>query len=215
MEKATEIVEYLKTAYGPEAIILHGSRSIGKERLHSDWDILMLFNSEPSKKSNREDVYGEDVEWKAFVLPVSQSAILDDFGVVLQNAKVLWEKDNEGSELLELAQSEYSKGAQLTPEDHTRYRQFLVHKLHSLEDDRDTPYMFLRHLGEFFSRATNWWFEILHDEHRKPFYIALPTIQERDSEYYRLLMILCGDGSKNEKIEAAQAVVKKLFPYED
>lgn len=212
MEKAQVIVDYLKATYEPEAVILHGSRAIGKERQHSDWDILMLFKSEPIRKSNREDIEGEDVEWKAFTLPVEQSRVLDDFGVVLQNARVLWERNGEGNNLLELAQSEYAKGAQLTKEDHIRYRQFLTHKLHSLEDDRDTPYMFLRHLGEFFNRASNWWFEVLHDELRKPLYIALPEIQERDPEYFELLMILCGENSKQNKIDAARGVIARLFP---
>ena len=193
-------------------IILHGSRAIGMEREHSDWDMLLLFNEKPALASNREDIAGEDVEWKGFVLPIDKEDVLDLCGVVLQNARVLWEEQDEGSTLLRIAKEEYAKGAQLTNADRVRYRQFLVHKLHGMEDDKENPYLFFRHLSEFFTRSVNWWFELLHDENRKPFYLAFPEIEKRDPEYYQLLLVLCGESTRDQKLTAARTVIQKLFP---
>ena len=129
----------------------------------------------------------------------------------LQFAKVLWEEDSVGSALLEKAFDTYSKGPQLSQDDLRREKQFLVHKLLGMQDDVDTPYMFLRHLGVFLSRASNLWFEVLHNEFSKPFYLAVPEIKERDPEYYEHLDILPSHASSLKKIEASQWIAQKLF----
>jgi len=54
------------------------------------------------KKGSREKIENEDVELKSYTLPVE--SILDTCDIILQFAKVLWEKDGEGTELLERAQ---------------------------------------------------------------------------------------------------------------
>ncbi len=211
MNKEAAIAKFLLDKYKPEAIILHGSRAVGQNRAHSDWDILMLFTEETTKKSNRERIVGEDVEWKGIRIPILDERIYDDLGVILQFAKVLWEEGKTGSELIEQAKRVYSKGSQIDPSKHARCKQFLEHKLNGMLDDVNTPALFLKHQYEFFARATNWWFEILHNENERPFYFALPEIEKRDKEYYDLLMIVCGQGSNEEKIEAGKKIVPKLF----
>lgn len=206
------IVEYLKSKHHPVAILLHGSRAVGKNRLYSDWDIIMLFNEEIPRKGYREEVDGEDVEWKAFQLPISDDKIIDTFDVYLQFAKVLWEKDSIGTDLLQKAITRYNRGPNLSKDTIKREKQFFEHKILGMKDDKDTPYMFLRHVSILFNRASNMWFEILHNEFAKPFYIAVPIIQEKDFEYYQHLMILCSnDSSNDEKIVSAEWVAGKLF----
>ena len=100
MEKQNQIVEYLRENYKPDAIVLHGSRATGMQRPHSDWDIILLFNAQPERSSKREEIAGEDVEWKTILLPVTGDNILDVCGVQFQFTKLLWEKDGVGTELL-------------------------------------------------------------------------------------------------------------------
>ena len=210
-EKAEKIVEVLKEKYNPVAILLHGSRAVGKERPHSDWDILMLFNGDIPRRGYRESIDEEDIEWKAFKIPTATDSIVDIFGIYLRFAKVLWEEGSAGSTLLEKASATYAKGPQLSQDDIRREKHFLEHKLLGMQDDVDTPYMFLRHLGVFFSHSVNIWFEVLHNEFPKPFYLAIPEIKERDPEYSKHLYILPSNASNQEKIDAARWIVQKLF----
>tara|TARA_B100000508_G_scaffold60333_2_gene47517 strand:+ start:63380 stop:64018 length:639 start_codon:yes stop_codon:yes gene_type:complete len=205
-----KIIQHIKETHNPQAIILHGSRAIGKERGNSDWDLYLLYTDTPPHFSGREDVEGADVEWKAVKAPVKENEILDVFGVQLQFAKVLWEEESVGSTALNAARSLYEKGVTLSKEDKERMEQYLTHKANSLKDDIDTPYMFLRHQYAFFERAINWWFE-MRGEYRKPFYVAMPRIKEEDPEYHDLLMKIAGDSPNKEKVWVAEEIAAKLF----
>ncbi|MBI2030781.1 nucleotidyltransferase domain-containing protein [Candidatus Kaiserbacteria bacterium] len=212
METAQKIVDHLRGAYHPVAILLHGSRAAGKNRPHSDWDIVLLFDAEVPAKSGYEGIEGEDVDWKAVQLPLEQKNILSTFGPRLQEARVLWESGSAGSLLLEQALAEYRKGVHFDETELKSARQFFEHKISGMKDDRDTPYMFLRHLSVLYAKASNFWFNVLHNEFSKPFYVAVPTIQSKDPEYYQRLMVLCSSSySNDEKIKAAEWINKKLF----
>ena len=90
IEKQQKIVEILREKYNPIAILLHGSRAVGKARSHSDWDIIMIIRDQIPRRQYRESIDGEDVEWKAFNIPKENDSIIDIFEVYLQFAKVLW-----------------------------------------------------------------------------------------------------------------------------
>src|SRR3989338_6636415 len=125
METKEQIVSFLKDKYHPIAILLHGSRSVNKERPHSDLDIIMLFDKEVSMKGYREEVNGADVEWKASTLPIKDNEIISTFDVCLQFEKILGEANGEGSDLLRRAQVEYEKGPKPYTQDETkREKQF-------------------------------------------------------------------------------------------
>jgi len=211
MEKEQRISNFLQEKYIPDAIILHGSRASGMNRAHSDWDIYLIFKEKPAVTFHREEIDHEDVEWHGVMLPSSDNEILETFGVHLQSSKVLWEKDSIGTKLLEKAKTFYARGVRVSKSDRAKYKQYLTHKVHGMADDLNTPYMFLRHQYAFFERASNWWFE-LRGMYRKPFYTAMPYIQEHDPEYYSLLMQICNAAVSNrDKILVAQSVVQKLF----
>lgn len=211
MSTADAIACHLREKYGPIAVILHGSRAVGMNRPHSDWDILVLFTEKPAMALNREEIAGEDVEWEAVKVPVAENTILDTVGVELQFGKLLWEDESRaGTRLLEQAAAFYAKGVQVTDADRAKYKQYLCHKVASMEDDIATPYMFLRHQYAFFLRASNWWFE-LNGQYPKPFYMAMPIIRERDPEYHELLLTFSAEGSNESKIAAARCLVSRLF----
>ena len=193
MTTADEIARQLRREYGPTAVILHGSRAAGMNRSRSDWDILLLFSRKPRMSINREEIAGEDVEWKAVVTPVAEDALLGAVGVELQFGRVLWEDEAcAGTRLLEQAAAFYAKGVQVTEADRAKYEQFL------------------RHQYAFFLRASNWWFE-LQGQYPKPFYMAMPIIRERDPEYHELLLTVSAAGPNHTKIAAARRLVSKLF----
>lgn len=211
MDKEKSIIDFLRNKYNPTAIILHGSRAVKMERKNSDWDIFMIFKNEIPRSNFREEIDNEDVEWKAFKMPIDDKNILSTFDVYLQNARVIWEKDNDGSNLIESAKKVYSHGPNLTKDDIEREKIFLKHKLNGMIDDIDTPYMFLRHLNVFFNRASNMWFEIINNKFPMPYYLAMPKIQEEDSEFALNLLILSSNNSNQEKINAAEKIIKRLF----
>ncbi len=187
MTESARIVQHLREKYGPVAVILHGSRAVGYERPHSDWDLFLLFLDDPKSSVDRLEIDGQDVEWQGLRVPVPESEFLRLCGVQLQFAQILWEDDSRaGTSLLSLASAFYAKGIQLTDAQRATYKQYLTHKANGMEDDIDTPYLFLRHQHIFLERASNWWFE-LRGEFRKPLYVAMPTIQRRDPEYFNLL----------------------------
>jgi len=208
---ADAIVSLLRERYGPVGILLHGSRAVGMERMHSDWDVSLLFTEMPVLTLNREELAGEDVEWTAVRVPVAADAIQEAVGLELQHAKVLWEDESHaGTKLLEQAATFYGKGVRLSEADRAKYKQYLSHKVAGMQDDIETSYMFLRHQYAFFLRASNWWFEV-RGMYPKPFYLAMPFIRDHDPEYHGLLLTVSSKGSNEAKVSAARQLVSRLF----
>lgn len=211
MDKEAAITTYLRQQYQPLAVVLHGSRAIGQQRRHSDWDVFLLHHEPPTRAFGREAVAGEDVEWQAITVPVADQALLKTCGVVLQFARVLWEDAScAGSTLLRQAAAFYARGVALTDADKAAYRQYLIHKAHGMEDDAGTPCMFLRHQQAFLERATNWWFEMRGD-YKKPLYVAMPLIQANDPVYHDLLLQLAAPGANLDKVRIARLLISRLF----
>ena len=211
MSTSDAIAWQLRNKYSPTAVILHGSRAVGMNRPHSDWDILLLFTEQRAIARGREEIAGEDVEWEAVKVPVAEHAILASVGVKLQFGKVLWEAEaRAGTRLQEQAAAFYAKGVQLTEADRAKYKQFLSHKVAGMEDDVASPYMFLRHQYAFFLGASNGWFEV-NGQYPKPFYMAMPIIRERDPEYHELLLTVSAAGSNETKVAAARRLLSRLF----
>ena len=211
MHKASSIVSRLREKHRPTAIILHGSRAAGHHRPRSDWDLFLLFFHEPEVLVGREEIEDEDVEWQALKVPIPEGDVLRRCGVQLQYARILWESDlAAGTDLLKQATTIYARGVRLTELQISQYRQYLVHKANGMEDDIETPYLFLRHQAVFLERASNWWFE-LRGEYRKPLYLAMPIILQRDPEYSSLLMVLASSVPNAQKVQAARGLISKLF----
>lgn len=211
MDKDAAIVDHLRLRYNPVAVVLHGSRAVGRQRPHSDWDIFLLVTEPRELAVDREDIAGEDVEWQACVVPVADHAILDTFGVQLQFAKLLWEDaSGAGSALLRQAARFYAQGVRLTEAKKRRYQQYLNHKANGMADDMGTPCLFLRHQYALLERASNWWFE-MRGQYRKPFYLAMPIIQQQDPAYHELLLALSAGGPTRATIAAARSLIARLF----
>lgn len=212
-EKTDQIVAFLKQKYKPTAVILHGSRAVGEERAHSDWDIIMLFSGDVPRKGYREEIEGEDVEWKAFNIPKESESVTEIFDVYLQFAKVLWEENAVGSKLLERAKEEYLRGPKPYNEDEVRReKQFFQHKIQGLIDDKDTQYLFFRHLCVLRTQATRLWFELLKNRFSQPLYLAMPLIEKEDPEFHKNLVSFTSlETSPDTKIKNAEAMFIRIF----
>lgn len=209
IEKA--LTSALKAKYQPSAILLHGSRAVGTERFHSDWDIIMLFAVLPDRINDREVIYGQCVEWKAFQSAVSQPALFSTFGTYLQFARVLWEANNEGSRLLNLSRVVYANGPKLSEDYRRREELFFTHKLDGLTDDANTPELFFRHLCAIFNLSVKLWFELIEAKYSQPLYFAIPLIRAKDPSYSAHLAALLSSHDNLQKIDAAKQMFERLF----
>ncbi len=206
------IIQKLRELYSPSAILLHGSRAVGMEREHSDWDIILIFDREVSSQNGRIEIEGQDVEIKGYKAPTGDYAALDIFDVHLKFAKVLWEEGSIGSGILEKAKAEYKKGPNLSDDELRKWKQFFEHKIAGMKDDIESPHMFFRHVGVLHNKAINLWYEIKQNQFSKPYYMAIPEIEERDRRYKELLdMLISNEITNQEKIKAGEEIVKSLF----
>ena len=208
MEK--ELGAYLKDAYQPDAIILHGSRATGNERVHSDWDFILLYTHNDTPGNFREMVNEHNVEVQSVVLPVDD--ILDTFDSKLQHARVVFEKDGEGTLLLERAQALYAKGFEWPASWPTGPHLWMQGRVDGMRDSLGNNEVYFRYLSQLYIRAINYWYVVLHKEYSQPVYLALPDIAERDPRYRALLAQLADPAiAYSEKVEVAQRMVEHVF----
>jgi len=206
------IIKKIRDLYNPTAILLHGSRAVGMEREHSDWDIILIVEKDGLGKNGRIEIEGQDVELKFHVLPDGDFSVLNIFDIYLQFAKVLWEEGSVGTDLLEKAKAEYAKGPNLTDEELRKWKQFFEHKIAGMKDDVESLHMFFKHVNVLHNNAIRFWYEILHNQFSKPYYMAIPEIQEKDPGFKKLLdVLISNEVSNTEKIEAGEGVLKSLF----
>ena len=201
----------LKAKYQPSAILLHGSRAIGRERPHSDWDIIMLFSVLPGRTNDREIIRGQCVEWKAFQSAISQPELFATFGTYLQFARVLWEANEEGSRLLNLLRAIYADGPKPSQDYRRREEVFFTHKLDGLTDDANTPELFFRHLCVIFRLSVKLWFELIERKYSQPLYLAMPLIRGKDPSYSANLTALLTSHDNLQRIDAANHLFERLF----
>lgn len=204
-----KIVKVLKEKYNPSAILLHGSRVSGNEREHSDWDFIFLYKTKDNPGSFRELIDEQNVEVQSVVFPVED--ILDTFDTKLQYARVMFETENEGTNLITKAKELYLKGFEWTKTWPTGPKLWLQGRVDGMGDSIDSPETFLRYFSQFYVRALNYWY-FLRKEYSQPIYIALPDIEKRDPSYRKLLKEISDISKTNqERFEIAQKIVNHLF----
>lgn len=205
----TEIINHIKEIFQPDAIILHGSRARGKERLHSDWDIILLYSKHLEVKNGREMFKGQNVEYSVYILPLDD--IFEEFGTKLQGAKVLYEKDKLGTNLLKQAADYYAQGVHWPPEKVAGHNLWLQGRINGMKDNVDNPIVFEKYFTDFYGRIFNYWYWLLKNKHSQPIYIATEEIATTDPEYYDLIAKLISSVTPVEKAEIAEEIGARLF----
>lgn len=205
-----EITNYLRETFNPSAIILHGSRASGHERPHSDWDIVLLYNTATIGKINGRLIYEEqNIEYSHHQTPVQD--VMKEFGVKLQNARVLWEEGGVGRDLLSDASHVYAAGLQWTDEERYSHSLWMRSRIDGMQDAVDSPLLFEKYATDFYSRITNYWYWAIHDQYPKPMYLALEEIKEADPLYYELIERFALSHDRSDKVKTAKEIYSRCF----
>ena len=204
------LVSHLVATYRPDATILHGSRARGRERMHSDWDFILLYNQLTDIKSGRILYEGQNIEFSTHVLPITN--IFDAFDIKLQGAKVLHEKGSVGTTLLEEARAYYAQGVHWPEDKISSHRLWTEGRINGMKDNIDNQIVFNKYFTDFYGRVFNYWYWLLRHQHSQPIYIAAEEVLEKDPEYYELVSNLVSSKSSPEKkVSAADAIYQRLF----
>ena len=204
-----DIITHLRETFNPTAIILHGSRAVGRERLHSDWDICLLFNAESEIPKNGRLLWREqNIEYSCRQLPVTNIEV--QFGIKLQFGRVLYETSDEASKLLQEAKDLYEKPLGWVELQKDHHELWMLGRLNGMQDTIDEPLVFERYASDFYARITNYWYLSLHDTNPKPIYLALEEIADKDPEYFALLEEFV-HGSREQKIKSAEGIYQRCF----
>jgi hypothetical protein len=205
----TEIVNHLKEKFSPDAIILHGSRARGKERPHSDWDFILLFSGETELKTGRTLFKDQNIEYTVTMLPVKN--VYEEFGAKLQQAKVLYESNGSGTELLKRAEEYYSEGVHWSLEKIAGHKLWMQGRIDGMRDNTDNLIIFDKYDRDVRGRLFNYWYWILQQKHSQPVYVALEEIKEADPDYFKLVEAYFVEIDLKKKVELAEAISVKLF----
>lgn len=207
-----KLVAYLEEKYRPSAIILHGSRAIGRERARSDWDFVILCDPVPDPPDFRAIVQEQNIEVMSLGTALADEAIVAETGTALQHARVVLDTDDRGARVMETARVHFAKGFAWPAGWPEGPNLFMASRIDGMRDHIDEPEIFLKHLGTFYARALNFWFQILHGEFSQPVYLALEIIAKRDPAYLsHLCMLASPDTTSREKISHAEALQGRIF----
>tara|TARA_B100000508_G_C11413328_1_gene254422 strand:+ start:65 stop:697 length:633 start_codon:yes stop_codon:yes gene_type:complete len=205
-----EITEHLREMFKPNAIILHGSRAVGREREHSDWDLFLIYEAGTVLPKNGRLIWqDQNIEYSHHVLPVEN--IEDEFGVKLQFGRVLHEVGGEGTKLLEQVKDYYRKPINWSDEHCESHRLWMKGRVDGMRDTVDQPLVFERYASDFYARITNYWYVALQDTNPKPIYLALEEIAAKDPEYFSLIERFVETNSRQEKVVAAEKIMSRCF----
>lgn len=210
MEQKQRITDYLIKKYQPVAIVLHGSRARGMERLNSDWD-LYVFVDRDGVNGDPELWEGESLDIDVVKLPVSEMDFIETFLGTLQVTEILYEVSGAVRSLLATAQEIYARPYPLSSERLLRRKNYVHRLLLRLEGYQTEPELFAYYLAQFYEELFRYWYE-LQGEWSQPVYLAWPRIQIDDPAYATLLTLLAGPSDASSKIQAAKQLRQRLFP---
>lgn len=215
-EMEEKFVEYLKEKFGPvESIILHGSRAKGKSSNKSDWDFIVLVNHNIKQTLFRDNVEGEEIEFEVFKLPINKNEILKNFDTKLINSKLVFDKNSNGKELLNLANGVYKEGLPedwLSEDELVSAKHYFKSAISGMEDNLDNPAMFFKKFSSFYPRIINMWYRVVKKDFSKNIYDSIPEIKEEDPKLYSYLEKLFSfKSTPEERIEGAKLTLKHIF----
>jgi hypothetical protein len=205
-------VDRLVRELGPIAVLLHGSRAVGRGRPDSDWDLCVLVEGITEPAWRTEQIGGE----LSLDLDVVPAAAPDDlivrlFGTGLRSATVLTDSDNHvGARLIARARALHEQGRQLPVSTLVEQAAHAQRVARRMAGTTVTPELFFFHLSTFFSLAVTYWFD-REGRWPEPPYEALESIGAADADYASLLRELAADVTAGRKAEVAEQVAARLL----
>jgi predicted nucleotidyltransferase len=210
MHTETEIIEYLRNKFDPEAVVFFGSRALNRNGPKSDWDVYLLMKQKPE---NFEDL----VFWDGDVIDILISdCIRDDCRLYVLNGKVPMNEMRIGYDctngtaesIIRGTMEEYEKGPS-KPGLTQKANNTLFRRLLKLRDNKENPGVFFYNIGIFFEVAIRYWFDF-KNEWEMPISKSLNYIAEKDPNFKKLLTKIYS-GDIPEQLDGAEAIYEKLF----
>ena len=211
MEK--EITDYLVKKYNPIAMILHGSRASEFAKPHSDWDIYVFVDQEVTGREFIGETYlGQNIDAGLIQYPVTDEIIKQKMIAISHAAKVIYDTDGRGEEMVKRAKEIREKGPNLSEKEINNKMLFMGRCMDRLRDSVNNDAFFFFRLGSDFIRIVlNNWFSILHNEYSVPVYMSLPRIQKDDPEYYKAVEVLWSKQDNESKLRAAEYIYSRYL----
>lgn len=209
MDTEKSIVDRLVDRYNPKAIILYGSRAQGKGRPKSDWDIALIFNAEFSGQEESV-INGQYIDLRFIDGSKDPDVLAGELGSLFFGARVLYETDGAGFELLSKINEVAKSGPRLNDEEIVRKLNFVNRSIERLEYYVDDDVVFAYHLGDLYTRLEKFWY-LFRNEWSKPIYLAANDIQGRDPEYFEQLSKIAKEANNEEKLKAVRNAYKILL----
>ena len=199
------IVYHLRENFDPDAIILHGSRARRMEREHSDWDFILIYKeNKPAPGTGRLLLNEQNIEFQSE--NISDKDVISVFGTKLQQAKVVFEKDSEGTDILFKANEKYEGGINLPLEKLQGHKLWMKGRIDGMSDCLHEPILFDKYFSDVYPRIFSYWYWFKQSKYSQPIYVAVREIEETDTEYYKLIEDLSKSDSRADKL----TIIKKL-----
>jgi len=125
--------------------------------------------------------------------------------------KVLYEKDDSGTNLLKQATDYYTKGVRWSPEKMSGHKLWLQGRINGMKDNVDNPIIFEKYFTDFYGQIFNYWYWLLQNKHSQPIYIATEEIAATNTEYYELISKLISSIAPTDKVKVAEEIGMRLF----
>lgn len=204
-----KILNYLKEKYNPDAIILHGSRARGMERVHSDWDFIFLYNNATSHKNGREFFSEQNIEFSVVTLPLQD--IIGVFSHKLKKAMVLFERKNEGTSMLKEAEAIYVQGIHWSDEQIADHKLWFQGRIDGMRDNVDKTEIFYKYFSDLYLRIFNYWYFLKKHSYSEPVYVAVEEIGQINPVYKALVTQFTNSDSLEAKVSIAEQIRDQLF----
>ena len=211
MNQEQQLTDYLVKRYNPLTVLIHGSRASGYAREHSDWDFAIIIDKDTEVE--REIINGANLEIRVLKLPFEEQKIIADKWLALRkgNIKVVYDPQNVAEPIIEKITEYYNKPIEWTHAEIFGHKAWYRSHIDGMIDYQNDHLAFYRKLGELYTRSIMYWFHYLHNAYMPQVYLSLPRIEKEDPEHYELLKILAGNGTNQEKIEAAEQIYKRIW----
>ncbi len=207
-----KLKDYFIEEYKPLAILLHGSRAIGKEREHSDWDFVFIIDK-PNPEMRRKIIFGQNCEHKLLFHPVSDEVSKKDAWHLREgNVKIIYDPQGIGAELLSRTAKIAKNKTEWSKEDKIAWSAYVQGRIDAMLDYQNDDIAFAIKSGDMIRVSITLWFDIKKNWLNAPqVYESLPIIQKEDPEFFKNLEIMSGNYPKEEKVESARKIHTELF----
>lgn len=210
MNTEQKLSKYIINKYKPKALLIHGSRSNGYAREHSDWDFAIIVTDDIEIK--RKIFAKANIEVRVLKLPFNEDNI-DGKWLVLRkdNTRILFDPNNLSENIIEKVTAFYNKPREFDPSYKNEHKAWFRSQLDGMIDYQYEQEAFFRKLGELYLRVIQYWFHFLNLTYMPQVYKSLPQIKNKDPEYYKLLKVLSNNFTNQEKIQAAEDIYHRIW----